>query len=45
MSSGPCTQGGHYHPNAKNTGGCPVGCCDYFHCPDCGKDFTIEYDG
>ncbi len=31
------------HKNAKSTGEtCSEGCCDYYKCPDCGKEFLVE---
>lgn len=38
-----CLEGGKWHPNAVHDGGCLYGCCDDFHCPDCGLDFRVEY--
>ncbi len=31
----------YYHPNAYDVGGCAMGCCDDYVCPDCGTWFRV----
>jgi len=31
------------HQNAKPNGRtCPLGCCDWYECPDCNQTFLVE---
>jgi hypothetical protein len=30
------------HPDAEDAGECPEGCCDRYHCPNCGIYWTVE---